>query len=209
MYIDSSLKKKLEEKYQDEQVFVVPFEQVKHIKDRFTPSDEDIEHLNKYDTMGRYILRHDAEYNPSFQQLIPYVLISDPEGEKFFVSKRTSGDARLQNRYALGFGGHINPEDGSFSVILSAMYRELNEEVDIELSEESDIKFIGYVRDLTSDTKDHLGFVFIVKAESVKIKEKDKLQGVWMTKKELVDNYFHFEGWSRYIIDYFYENSNL
>jgi len=205
MLPDKALKKKLMEKYQDEQVFVVPFESVTHIQDKFTPSTDDIKALDLYDKLGKYILRYDAEYNPAFQQLIPYVLITDKSGEKFYVSKRIAGDNRLLENYSLGFGGHINPCDGSVSVILKALHRELNEELDMTMIEDS-IDFLGNVRDLTSTTPDHLGFVFSVKVKRVKIKEKDKLKGSWMTKEELVDNYFHFEGWSKYVIDHFFES---
>jgi predicted NUDIX family phosphoesterase len=204
MYVDRALKKKLMDKYQDEKVYVVPFESVTQIKDKFTPSDNPIKALDSYDKLGRYILRYDAEYNPAFQQLIPYVLITDKSGEKFYVSKRIAGDKRLLKNYSLGFGGHINPCDGSLSVILTALHRELNEELDMNMIEDS-IEFLGHVRDLTSTTPDHLGFVFTVKAKKVKIKEKDKLKGLWMTKQELIDNYFYFEGWAKHIIDYFFE----
>ena len=205
MLVDNATKKKLKEKYKDEQVFVVPFDSVKHIKDKFTPSDDSIKSLDLYDNMGRYILRYDAEYNPSFQQLIPYVLITDKTGEKYYVSKRIAGDSRLLQNLSLGFGGHINPCDGHAAVILNALYRELNEEVAIDMVKDS-VEFLGYVRDLTSTTPDHLGFVFTVKANYVKIKEDNVLEGFWMTKKELIDNYFHFEGWAKYIIDYFFES---
>ncbi|MCY7865977.1 NUDIX domain-containing protein [Bacillus spizizenii] len=205
MYIDKATRQKLKDKYKDEKVFVVPFDSVTHIPDKFSPNNEDIKLLNKYDTKGKYILRHDAEYNPAFQQLIPYVLITDATGEKYFVSKRIAGDTRLLGKLSLGFGGHINPCDGALAVILAALHRELSEEVEIDMVEDS-IEFLGNVRDLTSTTPDHLGFAFTVKANQVRIKEDDVLEGLWMSKQELIENYFGFESWSRYIIDHFYES---
>ena len=206
MFVDSATKKKLKDKYHDEQVFVVPFDTVAHIKDKFTPAKSDIQSLNQYDNLGRFILRYDAEYNPAFQQLIPYVLIMNKTGDKYYVSKRIAGDTRLLQSYSLGFGGHINPCDNGTSIILNALRRELNEEVEIKPIKDS-IEFVGYVRDLTSDTSEHLGFVFAAKASSVKIKEKNVLKGFWMTKEELIENYFNFEGWARHIIDFLYESS--
>lgn len=211
LIVDNALKAKLVEKYKDEQVYVVPFESVKHIEDKFSAidtKDNSLKQLAKYDNLGKFILRHDAEYNPIFQQLIPYVLIADPLGEKFYVSKRIAGDQRLIKNLSLGFGGHINPCDGPTNVILNAFRRELQEEVDIKLHDDK-IHFIGHVRDLTSSTPDHLGFVFVVKADKVRIKESHVLEGQWMTLKELEDNYFNFESWAKYIIDYLYLRKNI
>lgn len=212
MYIDRELKRSLVDKYKDEQVFVVPYDTVAHIKDKFTPSNHKenklaIEKLNIYDTLGRYILRHDAEYNPTFQQLIPYVLIMDPSKKRFFISERIAGDQRLLKDFSLGFGGHINPCDGSNGVIMKSLYRELQEEVKIE-KYDNNASFVGYVRDLSSSTPDHIGFVFVVEASNVSIKEDDNLVGQWMTIKDLENNYFRFESWAKHIIDYLYINKN-
>lgn len=203
MHVESSLKKQLEAKYGNEQVFVVPFANTTHIGDKFTKTEIGISTLSRWDFKGKFILRSDAEYNPALQQLIPYVIILNSTGTKYYVSRRIAGEERLQGSYSLGFGGHIDLIDGSQNVILKAFERELNEEVFIKRKKEP-AKFLGYVRDLESSTKDHLGFVFTVSARSVKIKEDNVLEGCWMTLQELVDNYHKFEGWAKYIIDYLF-----
>lgn len=205
MYRDNYLKKQLKDKYGDEQVFVVPFGLVKNIPDRFTKETKGPKELekmlNSICSRGQFIFRYDAEYNPAFQQLIPYVVISNLSGTRYYVSERISGDARLVSKYSLGFGGHINPIDnGHENLIMAALKRELCEELFYEKMSEPE--FLGYIRDLHSETRDHLGFVFQVKAKKVRIKETDVLKGKWMTLEELEDRYFHFESWSRYIIDY-------
>lgn len=205
--IDSNITKlQLKEKYGDEQVFAVPFSITKNIKDKFNPAKDSIGSLSKWDGLGQFIARYDAEYNFALQQLIPYVVILNKTGTKFYVARRKSGEERLKNSYSIGFGGHINPCDGSAKVVEKAMYRELNEEVSLELISGS-TEFIGHIRDLNSSTKDHLGFVFTVRAKNVKIKEKDSLEGKWMSFEQLYQNYYDFEGWAKYIIDFYYSNS--
>lgn len=203
MHTDLSLKRQLEAKYGDEQVFVVPFAEATHIGDKFTKTVASLPSLRQWDAKGKYILRSDAEYNPALQQLIPYVIILDITGTKFYVSRRIAGEERLKGSYSLGFGGHIDPTDGSQDVILKAFERELNEEVYINRKNTPAV-LLGYVRDLDSPTKDHLGFVFTVTARSVKIKEDNVLEGFWMSLQDLVDNYHKFESWARHIIDYLF-----
>lgn len=203
MNVDLSLKKQLEAKYGNEQVFVVPFAETAHIGDKFTKTNADMSALTQWDSKGKFVLRSDAEYNPAFQQLIPYVLITDVTGTKFYVSRRIAGDDRLKGTLSLGFGGHIDLVDGTQNVILKAFERELDEEVFIK-RKKTPANLLGYVRDLDSATKDHLGFVFTVTARSVRIKEDTVLEGFWMSLQELVDNYHKFESWARYIIDYYF-----
>lgn len=205
----NSRREELKNKYKDEKVFIVPFDSVKHIEDKFTSSDRCMKNLSKYDVLGTYALRYDVEYNPSFQQLIPYTVIYSPQRDQYYVARRIGGDARLENSLSLGFGGHINPCDGNNNVIHNALKRELEEEVDIKTysKDNSPIMYLGNIRDLTSETSDHLGFVFQINVKTASIKEKDKLKGLWMSKKELIDSYFEFESWSKLIIDHLYEQN--
>lgn len=203
---NSILKDKLKKKYKDEKVFIVPINIVENIPDKFTKLKHDNNIWTKYDNLGKYIYRYDAEHNPVFQQLIPYLLIANEDESKFYVSKRIGGDHRLKDKLSLGFGGHINECDGTNKVVLKALTREMNEELDIDPI--SNAIFIGSIRDIDSSTNDHLGLVFIIKSQedNISIKETDKLIGQWMTKEEMFKSYSLFEGWSKYILDYMYKN---
>ena len=161
---------------------------------------------SRYDSLGLYINRWEAEYNDAFYQIIPYIIVTNEDESKFFISKRIKGDERLLDVLSLGFGGHINPIDGFHEVILHGLTRELNEELDIDPI--SRACFVGTIKDSTSPTHEHIGLVFAIKAEKNKvfIKEKNVLEGKWVTKKELFDEYSKFENWSKYIIDYLYDN---
>lgn len=194
---------KLREKYGTEQVFVVPYLDVVNIPDHFSKVEQDsLDWIKK----GKYIFRYDAEYNTFFQQVIPYVVLTDREKERFYISRRISGEERLVDQLSIGFGGHINPCDGYQNPLEKCIMRELNEEVSARYIEES-LSLLGTVRDLSSSTNDHIGVVFLKRVSNkatIKIREKDKLKGKWMTMDDLYENYGAFESWGKYIIDHLY-----
>ena len=202
---DKALVKELKIKYKEEKIFVIPINLIENISDKFTKMKHDTNIWSKYDNLGKYIYRYDAEYNPVFQQLIPYLLVCNEDESKYFVSKRIKGDHRLVDNLSLGFGGHIDECDGTHEVVLKALSREMNEELDIDPV--STARFIGTMRDINSKTNDHIGLIFIVKAKEgdVSVKETDNLEGKWMTKAEMFESYSLFEGWSKYLLDYMYE----
>lgn len=201
-------KAQLKEKYKDEKVFVLPSNYCQNINDRFTKLKHDQSIWSKYDNLGIYIPRYEAEYNLAFQQLIPYFLVTNKDESKFYVAKRIQGDSRLVNKMSLGFGGHINECDGTREAVFNALIREMNEELIIETT--SSFKFLGTMRDLTSETSEHFGLIFIIKSEedTISIRETENLEGVWMTKQELFDSYGKFENWAKYIIDYIHDDLN-
>ena len=52
-----------------------------------------------------------------------------------------------------------------------------------------------------------LGYVFLIDnmTEDIKL-NNNKLEGKWLTKKELINNYSKFESWSKHIINYLVDN---
>ncbi len=83
-------------------------------------------HLDLIAAEGDYRPRGDAEHDPDWKQVIPYLLMRD--GERLFLMQRTGagGDARLHDLWSLGIGGHLNPEDGD---VLDGLRREFHEEM--------------------------------------------------------------------------------
>ncbi len=196
----------LREKYGNEKVFVVPHIYVSGTKDGFTKENHTPMIWGKYDTIGKYIFRYDAEGQPAFQQIIPYIIVFSPKTNKFLVSMRkpNSGESRLVGQMSIGFGGHVDISDGTKDVLFKALYRELHEELHVELTDPA--KFVGYVRDMGSKTSDHFGCVFLIHADDASVKEVDKLEGSWLSIDDLETSYFHFESWSKYIIDHLVAN---
>ena len=73
-----------------------------------------------------------------------------------------------------------------------------------------DIKHLGYTRDLTSSTNEHLGIIFIMITGSARIRETDKLRGFWISYDELINEYYGLlESWSKHSFDYVYESPIL
>ena len=58
-----------------------------------------------------FLPRADVEEDPTYQQIIPYVVFRHED--RYFLTKRlkASSERRLRQQYSLGVGGHINPED--------------------------------------------------------------------------------------------------
>lgn len=199
--VDKALKKRLKTKYKDAQVYVVPFSEFCHIQNGFTRKEHTDKIWQSIDGKGRYIFRYDAEYEPVFQQPIPYVLIKHPTENKFFVYNRLKGEERLIATYSLGFGGHVEPQDGISNILFNAFFRELKEEVEISSPIVSS-EFVGYVRDMNTETSDHIGFVFVIQTEQISIREKNNLQGEWMSLQDIEKKYHKFDNWAQHIVDY-------
>lgn len=201
-------KQKLKEKYGNEKILVVPFEEVTHIKDGFTPTKHNPNKWSAFDSNGEFVYRYDAEGEPSMQQIIPYILIINKEQNKLFATRRINGDSRLIGKLSIACGGHIDSCDQGKEILFKAAVRELYEEVDAEYC--LPLKIIGTVRELNSNTSDHLGVVIMAFADGeVEVKEKDTLEGSWMSLKDLIDNYENLEGWSKHIVDYFVSNNKF
>lgn len=203
--VDPFIRAKLKKKYPNEQVLVVPYSDISEsVPDGFAPG-------NMIDPCSfgnsRFVMRHDAEYNDALIQIIPYVVVTNSKHSKVYVSKRIAGDERLKAKWSF-FGGHINPCDsGKRGYVLNAAMRELNEELDIRIKKGSALKELGTVRDIISHTKEHIGIVHEAVAVSARIREKDNLEGKWMSIEELTTRYNEFESWARHIIDWiFVEN---
>lgn len=206
----------LKKRYKDEKVYVIPNKYLFKVPNGFT----DISKYNKkqinnfmsiFENKGFFIPRYDAEYNDAMQQIIPYTIILNKNESKMYVSYRIDGDPRLNNVYSLGFGGHINIEDmyslnndNYYSLTESAANREIQEEIYIH-NNSINKTLIGFVRDIISETKEHFGIIYALKFNNkISIKETNKLKGKWMSMAKIVDNYYQFEAWSRYIIDHLF-----
>ena len=149
-----------------------------------------------------FIDRQLAEEDPSYKQIIPYVLV-EHDG-KFLVYRRTAkqGENRLHGRLSIGFGGHINEVDGKrdtrTNVILAAMVRELNEEV--YLPNISAIRVAGFINDESNPVgRVHLGVVFVVETGSdrVVVNEPEMIEAYWRDARAIEEDYPRFEPWSR------------
>ena len=67
--------------------------------------------------------RGDVEDDPSFQQIIPYIIFSYKDTYFIYKYLPKAGEQRLVNTYQIGVGGHINEFDGEKETILATQNR--------------------------------------------------------------------------------------
>ena len=159
---------------------------------------------NLVEKRGFFVRRSKAETDNSIRQLIPYVVIKNPEGMYLLVKRlKTQTESRLHGFYSVGIGGHINDRDEGDSPwmkFLSGMEREINEEVSI--SQYNWPQYVGIIREnTTSVNKVHLGVVFTITAVIKGIREHDKFLWELRSIEELKEKYEKMETWSRLALD--------
>jgi predicted NUDIX family phosphoesterase len=151
---------------------------------------------------GRYLDRPIAEDDPSFKQLIPYVVVRD--GERVFLMQRTDagGDARLHGRASIGVGGHLNPVDEGDDPLMAGLRREWAEE--LEARWQPEFHLVGLLNDDSNPVGAvHLGVVFTVEANGrqVDVRERDKLSGAFVEPDAVAAAWDRLETWSRLVAE--------
>lgn len=157
----------------------------------------------------RFMVRSEAETNPDFKQLIPYVIISCDGKVLSYVRGRRAGETRLVGCRSIGIGGHINPTDEMplfdsdfHDAYLSAVEREVAEEVVIEGRHHD--RVAALLNDDSNDVgKVHLGIVhhWVLDAPIVHKREQMMTQMAFMTPAELQDVRDSLETWSQLCLD--------
>ena len=185
----------------DELVFVVPRASIADEAGWYGIRTDDLDaFLEALERDGRYEARTAMEVDPSFKQVIPYLVLRD--GERFFLMRRTKGgvDARLHDRYSIGVGGHLNPGDGG---VLGGLRREWHEALVAEF--EPDFQLVGLLNDDTTEVGAvHLGAVYVADATGrpVEIRETDKLSGAFAEPHEVAAVVDRMETWSRLCFEF-------
>ncbi len=169
---------------------------------------------------GLFLRRSDLEEDPSFKQIISYAIISNKDQERsgvrqsqsFYLFRRTSRqtEKRLHNKFSLGVGGHMNPNDCEESkehYLIDELKRELFEEVRLLngcLIE--DIEFIGFINDDTIPVgRVHIGLLYDIQVSNkeVYINETDKMTADWIDKSNLTEFYEEMETWTKITFDFY------
>lgn len=155
-----------------------------------------------------YRARPTMEEDPTFKQLIPYVIFRHVANgvERVFQYTRGKGqgEKRLHAKRSIGIGGHISTVDlerGESTVYDEGMRRELAEEVDFTGAHT--IKCVGLINDDESAVgRVHLGIVHVVDLEepTVKAREMDLVESGFVPAAQLLDDIEEFETWSQYAL---------
>ena len=152
----------------------------------------------------RFIPRSQAEVDPSYKQIIPYVLMAHDGRYLSYVRGKRAGEARLLNLRSIGIGGHINPADDMplfnanfYETYLAAVEREVAEEVFVEAGHTE--RVVALLNDESNDVgRVHLGIVhyWILDAPKVSKREQMITQMAFMTPDELHQVRDSMETWS-------------
>ena len=147
-------------------------------------------------------LRCEAELDPTFKQLIPYVILLHSDTGSIYTTTRLGGDSRLIGQVSIGLGGHME-EGESF---ITCLLRELKEEVGLVVGDINALMFSGYLySDATDVDSVHLGLVYLLSTSrnDLTCLETDKLVGAWRTIEELsnIRSSGILESWSEQIFD--------
>ncbi len=148
--------------------------------------------------------RSEMESDESWKQVIPYPVLRD--GDAWFLMRRTraGGDARLHDRWSIGVGGHVNPEDDARGGDLSgALRREWLEELVVDFVPE--FRFVGLLNDDTTPVgRVHLGLVYEADAAGrpVEIRETEKLAGSFVPTERVAEVLDDLETWSRLAFEF-------
>jgi predicted NUDIX family phosphoesterase len=156
--------------------------------------------LAAFSAHGEFRMRAEVEDDPSFQQLIPYVVVRDADRIFLMRRLRAGGDTRLHDRYSIGVGGHIGTDDGGLD---GGLAREWAEELVADWS--PDLRSVGLLNDDTDPVGAvHLGVVYVADAAGrpVSVRETHKLEGWFAPLTEVDALGDRLETWSRLVLDH-------
>jgi predicted NUDIX family phosphoesterase len=153
--------------------------------------------------VARFMPRPEAEKNPAFKQLIPYVIMACGGTYLTYVRGKRAGETRLVSKRSIGIGGHINPVDDSplfgdfYETYLAAVKREINEEVFVEAGYTD--RIVALLNDDSNEVGQvHLGIVHFWNLDEPKVSRKEQMitQMSFMTQAQLRDVESTLETWS-------------
>ncbi len=156
-----------------------------------------------------FMTRSQAEADPAYKQLIPYVIMSHDGRYLTYVRGKRAGEARLVNLRSIGIGGHINPgddmplfNDSFYETYLTAVEREVAEEVSVEANHTDSI--VALLNDDSNEVGSvHLGLVHLWLLDAPKVNKREQMitQMAFMTAAEMHDLRDTMETWSQLCLD--------
>ena len=156
----------------------------------------------------RYIPRSQAEDDPSFKQIIPYVLVRRGSTLLHYVRGKGSGEKRLVALGSIGIGGHINHRDEDLfgsgrDFYEKAVQRELHEELLIDATLTT--RIVALINDDSTPVGSvHFGVVHLCELgdEHVSRGEPCITDLRFLTVAELQERRGRLETWSQLCLDF-------
>lgn len=144
-----------------------------------------------------YLEREPLETDPTYRQVIPYILVESPKGFCLMQRCKGQGEARLLGKHYIGAGGHV--EDGH-SIYYTAL-KECTEELGLPLRK---LELTGLM--LTDGSPvDDVHVCVLGKAYSdytdFKSPEGSLHNAQWVSREELLAHADKMEKWSQLIVN--------
>jgi predicted NUDIX family phosphoesterase len=151
-----------------------------------------------------YLPRAQAETDPSFKQIIPYVVLQWGEQVFAYVRGQGGGEARLRALRSIGVGGHVSADDDgqAETPYREALARELAEEVEIDSAYVEHC--IGLINDDSTPVGQvHLGVVHVLELERPRVRRREEVltQAGFAPLADLQRCRDEFETWSRVLLE--------
>jgi predicted NUDIX family phosphoesterase len=156
-----------------------------------------------------FLAREQAENDPMYKQIIPYVLIAFGDRILYYVRGKKAGEQRLTAKGSIGIGGHMNETDESLFALDETAYRagierEVNEEIKIDTRFED--RIVALLNDDTTDVgRVHLGIVHVFKLAQPNVEKREAMITglMFLSKEELLARRETMESWSQICLDSF------
>jgi predicted NUDIX family phosphoesterase len=156
---------------------------------------------------NRFMPRAQAESNPDFKQIIPYVVITDGKSVLHYVRGKKAGEQRLVAKGSVGIGGHINDEDHTlFAFGLQAFQDAVKREVceELAIQGEFNARPVGLINDDSTEVgRVHFGIVHVLFCQPEQVKKKEQVitQMEFIPIDELKAKREQMETWSQLCLD--------
>jgi predicted NUDIX family phosphoesterase len=151
-----------------------------------------------------YRPRGEAETDPTFKQLIPYVVLRCGNEVFHYTRGSSGGEVRLRSLRSVGLGGHISREDGPTDAdpYRAGMLRELREEVEIQGPWKE--RPLGFIYDgRTPVGQVHVGIVHLIDLEEPLAWPREAAidEAGFAPIAELLRRRDEFETWSQFALE--------
>jgi predicted NUDIX family phosphoesterase len=158
---------------------------------------------------GLFLPRSEVEHDPSYKQVVPYVVVR--RGVEVLMYRRSpaGGEERLWQQWSIGVGGHVEAQDISTAfpknhrvAVDRAARREVHEEMGIGINPAGLIlPVVGVVNDEETDVgRCHVGIVYEVEIGPAEVKYGPELHSAAFLLPERIEA-GQLENWSRFVLE--------
>jgi predicted NUDIX family phosphoesterase len=153
--------------------------------------------------------RAQAENDPAYKQIIPYVLLAFQDRVLYYVRGKKAGEQRLAAKGSIGIGGHMSEEKDKFlwhttdeAAYRAGVEREVKEEIKIDTLFQD--RIVALLNDDTTEVgRVHLGIVHVFRLAQQKVEKREAMitNLAFLTKTELRNRRESLETWSQICVD--------